>query len=96
MEVFDILKNKVMSAVEKLEQQKILPPDLNKASINVEKPKDETFGELSSNVAMVLSKQAGSKPRDLANKIINIIIKMNKEFLLYLLSNEDLTRVERS
>ncbi len=75
MEVFDILKNKVMSAVEKLEEQKILPPDLNKASIIVEKPKDETFGELSSNVAMVLSKQAGSMPRDLANKIINIIIK---------------------
>ena len=42
----------------------------------IEKPKDETFGELSSNGAMVLSKQAGSMPRDLANKIINIIIKM--------------------
>ena len=53
MEILSILKNKVISAVEILEKQEILPSGLNKSLITLEKPKDESFGELSTNVSMV-------------------------------------------
>ena len=75
MEIFSIIKNKVLSAVELLEEQEFLPSDLNKSLITVEKPKDESFGELSTNVSMVLAKDAGIKPRDLAFKIVDILQK---------------------
>ncbi len=75
MEILSILRNKVISAVELLEKQKILPSDLNKSLITIEKPKDESFGELSTNVSMVLAKDARIKPRDLAIKIVDILKK---------------------
>ena len=73
MEILSVLKNKVISAVEILEKQEILPSGLNKSLITVEKPKDESFGELSTNVSMVLAKDAGIRPRDLAAKIVDIL-----------------------
>ena len=75
MEITNILKDKIMLAVEKLENQSVLPKDLKKDSITVEKPKDESFGELSTNVSMVLAKQADIKPRDLAGYLIKILKK---------------------
>ena len=75
MEITNILKDKIMLAVEKLENQSVLPKDLKKNSITVEKPKDESFGELSTNVSMVLAKQADIKPRDLAGYMIKILKK---------------------
>jgi arginyl-tRNA synthetase len=38
--------------------------------ISVESPRDATFGDMSSNAAMVLAKNAGMKPRDLAGLIV--------------------------
>ena len=73
MEILSILKHKVLSAVEILEKEEILPSNLNKSLITIEKPKDESFGELSTNVSMVLAKDAGIRPRDLAVKIVNIL-----------------------
>ena len=73
MEVFSVLKDKVLLAIKKLEQKKILPSDLDKSNITIERPKDERFGELSSNVSMVLAKQIDFQPRELANYIVNIL-----------------------
>ena len=75
MEITNILKDKIILAVETLENQGVLPKDLKKDSIIVEKPKDESFGELSTNVSMVLAKQADIKPRDLAGYLIKILKK---------------------
>ena len=43
MDITNILKDKIMLAVEKLENQSVLPQDLKKDTITVEKPKDESF-----------------------------------------------------
>ena len=43
-----------------------LPAGLDRKNITVEPPRDPTHGDLSTNAAMVLSKAAGQKPRDLA------------------------------
>ncbi len=42
------------------------PPD----NINIDRARDKKHGDFATNVAMVLSKQAGMKPRDLAEMII--------------------------
>ena len=82
MDITNILKDKIMLAVEKLENQSVLPKDLKKDSITVEKPKDENFGELSTNVSMVLAKQADIKSRDLAGYLIKILNLLSKLDLL--------------
>jgi len=46
-----------------------LPPGLPVDGISVEPPRDASHGDISTNVAMVLSKPAGKKPRDLAEMI---------------------------
>ena len=47
----------------------VLPPDVNRMPVTVEPPRDPSHGDLATNAAMVLSKAAGMKPRDLAEKI---------------------------
>ena len=79
MDVLASLRDKIMSAVRILEDQNILPPDLKKNAIAVEIPKDKTFGDLSSNVAMVLSKQAKRNPRELAEHFIE---QLSKDILI--------------
>ncbi|MEO1045623.1 MAG: arginine--tRNA ligase [Pseudomonadota bacterium] len=46
-----------------------LPEDANRAPVTVEPPRDAAHGDLSTNAAMVLAKQAGMKPRDFAEKL---------------------------
>ena len=46
-----------------------LPATLDLARIVVEPPRDPTHGDMATNAAMVLAKDAGLKPRDLAEKL---------------------------
>jgi len=46
-----------------------LPAGIDLARIVVEPPKDASHGDMATNVAMVLAKDAKAKPRDLADKI---------------------------
>lgn len=48
--------------------------DLPEVEFGVEHPKDESHGDYSSNVAMVLSKQMGKKPREIAERIVAKIL----------------------
>jgi arginyl-tRNA synthetase len=47
-----------------------LPAGLDTARVAVEAPRDVTHGDLATNAAMVLSKPAGMKPRDLAELLV--------------------------
>jgi arginyl-tRNA synthetase len=47
-----------------------LPPGLDTSRVAVEAPRDVTHGDLATNAAMVLSKPAGMKPRDLAELLV--------------------------
>ena len=71
MDVLASLRDKIMSHVEILENQEKIFSGLDKSSITVETPKDSAFGDLSSNVAMVLSKQVNRSPRELAQFFVN-------------------------
>ena len=56
-------------AVQTLQAQNVLPSDWNNTS-NLTRTKDRSHGDFASNIAMIASKAAGMKPRDLAEKIL--------------------------
>jgi arginyl-tRNA synthetase len=69
MNVFATFTSHVRAAVERLAATQAfkVPPDLNR--IVVEPPRESGHGDLATNAAMALAKEAGLKPRDLAEKI---------------------------
>src|SRR4029078_2843659 len=69
MNVFQVFTEHVRSAVATLAQAGVFPspPDLSR--MVVEPPREASHGDLATNAAMALAKDAGLKPRDLAEKI---------------------------
>jgi arginyl-tRNA synthetase len=69
MNVFQLFTAHVRSTVEAIAAEGIFasPPDL--ARIVVEPPREAGHGDLATNAAMALAKDAGLKPRDLAERI---------------------------
>jgi len=69
MNVFTLFAEHVRSAVEALGGAGAFPrpPDLER--IVVEPPRDPAHGDLATNAAMALAKDAGMKPRDLAERL---------------------------
>jgi arginyl-tRNA synthetase len=59
----------VRGAIEALIDDGILPAEIDHARVTVEPPRDPTHGDMATNAAMVLAKDAGKKPRDLAEAI---------------------------
>ena len=56
-------------AVQSLQAEGVLPSDWNNTS-NLTRTKDRSHGDFASNIAMIASKAAGMKPRDLAEKVL--------------------------
>jgi arginyl-tRNA synthetase len=69
MNFFQSTKKHVAQIVKNLGENDVLPKDLDCSKITVEPPRDASHGDMASNVAMVLCKQAKMPPRDLATKI---------------------------
>jgi arginyl-tRNA synthetase len=69
MNVFSLMTDHVCSAVEALAKAGAFPLPQGLARIVVELPRDAGHGELATNAAMVLAKEVGWKPRDLAERI---------------------------
>ncbi|MGP1253097.1 MAG: arginine--tRNA ligase [Kiloniellales bacterium] len=67
MNVFNHFHAVVETALESLVTAGSLPEGLDGTRVAVEPPRDPSHGDLSTNAAMVLAKQAGMKPRDLAD-----------------------------
>src|SRR3954447_14412450 len=69
MNVFHVFTEHVRAAVAGLAKAGVFssPPDLSR--IVVEPPREASHGDLATNVAMALAKDAGLKPRDLAEKV---------------------------
>src|SRR5215468_1984128 len=69
MNVFALFTEHVRSAVEALAAAGAFPrpPDLDR--IVVEPPRDAAHGDLATNAAMTLAKDAGLKPRELADRL---------------------------
>ena len=75
MNIFKIYLNKIKNLILTLNQEGLIqiPKDLN--SINVDIPPEQFDSDISTNVAMVLSKINKNNPLELAKKIENILKK---------------------
>jgi arginyl-tRNA synthetase len=69
MNVFSVFTAHVQAAVKALAAAGVfaVPPDLSR--IVVEPPREASHGDLATNAAMVLAKEAGLKPRELAERL---------------------------
>ena len=61
---------KIAAVLAALETEGVLPAGTSHANVTVEPPRDPSHGDLATNAAMVLAKQAKTNPRDLAGKIV--------------------------
>jgi len=61
---------KVTAVLSALEAEGTLPEGISLANVTVEPPRDPDHGDLATNAAMVLAKQAKTNPRELAGKIV--------------------------
>ncbi len=52
-------------------EQKLLPPEAKSVPVQVEAARDPQHGEYASNLAMVLTKIAGKKPREIAELVVS-------------------------
>jgi arginyl-tRNA synthetase len=67
--IFAELLGRVRDANEKLIAAGIMPAGIDLSRVTVEPPRDATHGDMATNAAMVLAKEAGKKPRELADAI---------------------------
>ncbi len=75
----ELISELVQNTIKQLSDDQTLPNELN-YSINIDLSKDKTHGDFASNIALVLSKQAGMQPRKLAEIIVsNLPINENIE-----------------
>jgi arginyl-tRNA synthetase len=65
----DAIRHLIQQALDRLSAEGVLPEGLTPA-IQVENTRDKSHGDFACNIAMMLAKPAGMKPRDLAAKLI--------------------------
>ena len=68
--LYQIFQQHIDDALDALTDEGVLPAELDRKNVTLEPPRDPSHGDLSTNAAMALSKVAGMKPRDLAEKIV--------------------------
>ncbi|MGC1235943.1 MAG: arginine--tRNA ligase [Xanthobacteraceae bacterium] len=67
--IFAEMLERVRAANEALIAAGVLPSDIDQSRVTVEPPRDAAHGDMATNAAMVLAKDAGRKPRELAETI---------------------------
>lgn len=71
MNIFSEFRANIVEVIGALSDEGALPADMDLSRVAVDVPRDASFGDLSTNAAMVLSKVAGMKPRDLAQLLVD-------------------------
>jgi arginyl-tRNA synthetase len=73
MDVFAGFHGRVLAAVQQLKHDGVVPAEASTEGIILEPPKDTSHGDLATNAAMVLAKQANMGPRALAERLVPLI-----------------------
>jgi arginyl-tRNA synthetase len=71
MNIFNDFQQRITVILLDLIKNNDLPTSIDVAKFSVEPPRDAAHGDISTNAAMVYAKEAGVKPRDLAEKIVS-------------------------
>jgi len=69
MNLFRDMRGRILGALDALMAEGALPQGLDTARVAVEPPRDASHGDMATNAAMVLAKDARMKPRDLAELV---------------------------
>ena len=69
MDYFKYLREEIIKRLEALAEGGKLPSGFDSTKVVVEPPRDPSHGDVSSNVAMVVSSQVGMKPRELGGML---------------------------
>src|SRR6202161_1106577 len=67
--IFADILDRVRGANDVLIAAGILPAGIDQSRVTVEPPRDPSHGDIATNAAMVLAKDAGRKPRELAEAL---------------------------
>jgi arginyl-tRNA synthetase len=67
--IVTIVRERIYSANTALMTARTLPPGIDQSRVVVESPRDPSHGDFASNDAMVLAKESGKKPRELAEEV---------------------------
>src|SRR5271155_1190088 len=65
--IFAEMLDRVRATSDELIAAGVLPAGIDLSRVTVEPPRDPAHGDMATNVAMVLAKDAGKKPRELAD-----------------------------
>src|SRR5262245_9772099 len=76
--VFAQLLDRVRAANDALVAAGVLPAGIDQSRVLIEPPRDEAHGDMATNAAMVLAKEAGLKPRDLAGQLATELRKLGE------------------
>ncbi len=76
MNIFKNFQNSIRDIILSLGDSGKLPSDMDLAAITAEPPRDPSHGDIATNAAMVLVKQAKMKPRDIAELIASDLRKI--------------------
>src|SRR3982751_6664101 len=71
--VFAAVLDRVRAANAALAASGVLPAGIDQARVVVEPPRDAAHGDMATNAAMVLAKDAGKKPRELADALAELL-----------------------
>jgi len=77
MNVFEFVRGQIVAVVAGLIERGQLRNVADLSKIVVEPPKDTSHGDMATNVALVLSKEAGISPRELADLLVPLILKID-------------------
>jgi arginyl-tRNA synthetase len=69
MNLFKYFKEEIVTSLARLVEAGKLPAGLDTSKVTAEPPREESHGDVATNAAMVLSKAAGQKPRDIADAL---------------------------
>ena len=69
MNLFTEIRTLVLDCLAQMVTEGLLPAGLDMTAVAVEPPRDPGHGDMATNAAMVLSKPAGLKPRDIADAL---------------------------
>ncbi len=77
MNLYTHFGEQLTGVLETLREQGILPLDAIFSRITVEPPRDPSHGDIATNAAMALAKSAKMPPRDLAQKITDLLLQLD-------------------
>ena len=77
MNIFSFFEAEFQTIINQLVSADLLSGDIDTSRVVFELPRDESHGDLATNAAMVLAKQVGKSPRDLASLFAAEIAKIN-------------------